>query len=255
MEWLSPEQQADKLPLLEKFDGHAGLRNGLRRVAQDRGDWAGIPMPLENEALVIEPTYPKADELMAMCGGKPVEPPPGGDIDRRTGKKILGLRNQFFSSSKRAWVLPMTLEGERVVFGLKPDVHSFEKQLSTLGVQDAWGIEQEAAALQTLGKHVRHRQFKQYLLTGMFLERSERSGVHYCFRKLRPTVAMNIVKGNMHILCALCMHPIGYYQGTWAGVMTPTDDVIAHLMMMRADEHMLWRRCNQHPAWSTLAGL
>jgi hypothetical protein len=51
------------------------------------------------------------------------------------------------------------------------------------------------------------------------------------------------------------MHPIGYYRGTWAGAMAPTDDVIAHLMMMRADEHMYWRRAKQHPAWDPLCGV
>lgn len=59
----------------------------------------------------------------------------------------------------------------------------------------------------------------------------------------------------MQILAALCLHPIGFYQGTWAGSMVPTDEVIAHLLLMRGDEPLYWRRANQHPAWSPLAGL
>lgn len=51
------------------------------------------------------------------------------------------------------------------------------------------------------------------------------------------------------------MHPIAYYADSWAGAMCPTDDVIAHLMMMRGDEAMLWKRCNHHPAWHPGAGL
>jgi hypothetical protein len=127
--------------------------------------------------------------------------------------------------------------------------------LDKLDCADAWGIEQEGNAVQTLGTLLRHRVFKQYLLTGMFMETSARSGVHYLFRRLRPTVAISTRTGDARVLAALCMHPIGYYEGTWSGAMTPTDDVIAHLMLMRGDERLFWSRCNQHPAWSPLAGI
>lgn len=90
----------------------------------------------------------------------------------------------------------------------------------------------------------------------MFAERSPRSGISYIFRRLRPTIALKAGKDDrMRCLAALCMHPIGYYDGSWAGAMCPTDDVIAHLMLMRGDEHMFWRRSNQHPAWSQFAGI
>ena len=124
-----------------------------------------------------------------------------------------------------------------------------------MGCSDVWGIEQEHNAVQLLGTLIRHRQLKQYLLTGMFLERSERSGVHYCFRRLRPTIACREHEGQMRILAALCLHPIGYYEGTWSGAMCPTEDVIGHLMLMRGDEHMLWKRSNQIAPWQPQAGL
>jgi hypothetical protein len=57
------------------------------------------------------------------------------------------------------------------------------------------------------------------------------------------------------VRCTLCLHPIGYYANSWAGAMCPTDDVIAHLMMMRADEPMFWRKANQHPPHRPEAGL
>jgi hypothetical protein len=37
--------------------------------------------------------------------------------------------------------------------------------------------------------------------------------------------------------------------------MCPTDDVIAHLQLMRGDERMFWKRSNQHPSWRPEAGL
>jgi hypothetical protein len=51
------------------------------------------------------------------------------------------------------------------------------------------------------------------------------------------------------------MHPIAYYHGSWAGAMCPTDDVIAHLSLMRGDEAMFWKRSTQHPAYRPEAGL
>lgn len=113
--------------------------------------------------------------------------------------------------------------------------------------------------MQLLGTMIRHRQMKQYVLTGMFPERSLRSGVTYIFRRLKPTIAIAPARGNdeesMRILACLCMHPIAYYARSWAGGMCPTDDVIAHLALMRADEHLFWKRSNQHPPYLPEAGL
>lgn len=233
------------IALLERFDGMAGMRNGIRRIAAATNEWAGIPMPLETHDLVIEPTYPRAEALMGINAG-PAEVEPS-DIK---------LRNSFWSWRYRGWVHIYEKAG-KVTYGIAPAGNACDKMIMTLGASDAWGIEQEKNAVDTLGTLLRHRQFKQYLLTGMFLERSARSGLHYLFRRLRPTVAMttNGKGGAMRALCALCLHPIGYYANTWAGAMTPTDDVVAHLMLMRGDEHMFWRRANQHPVWDPNAGM
>lgn len=68
-------------------------------------------------------------------------------------------------------------------------------------------------------------------------------------------MAISTRTSEARILCALCLHPIAYYSKSWAGAMTPTDDVCAHLMMMRSDEHLFWRRANQHAPWRPEAGL
>ncbi len=231
--------------LLNQLDGHSALRNGLRRVAAAREEWAGIPMPLEGERLVVEPRYPNAQALMAM----------GGDPERDREDDGHRLINQWYSDAKRCDILVIRTPDGRVTWGRQPAFHSLEFALRTLGCSDAWGLEQEANAVNTLAGMVRHHQFKQYLLTGMFLERSKRSGVTYLFRKLRPTVAISTQGDSTRIMCALCMHPIAHYRGSWAGAMTPTDDVIAHLSLMRGDEAMFWRRSNQHPSWRPEAGL
>ena len=241
---LYREAPEGRLDLLDRLDGFSGMRNGLRKIAGIRKEWAGIPMPLSDMNLVIESTYPKAVELMAL--GKKIEPDP--DDEDAT------IRNRFWSWSRRCNIVVWEQNG-KIEWGPKGAPNHLGLELDTLNASDAWGIEQEAAAIQTLAALLRHRQFKQYMLTGMFMEASARSGVHYLFRKLRPTIAITTRGTGSRILCALCLHPIGYYAGSWAGAMTPTDDVIAHLMLMRGDEHMFWRRANQHPPYAREAGI
>lgn len=231
---------------LEQFDGWAQLRNGLSRVAAKVNEWAGIPMPIEGHRLIIEPTYPRALALQ--------------NVDRQLstesdGDDGLKLRGRFWSWSHRCYVVVFDdAKTGRVDWGVERG-QRLNLDLLTLGASDVWGIEQEQRALHLLAGHLRHRKFKQYLLTGMFLETSKRSGVTYLFRRLKPTVAISLRTGTPKVLCALCLHPIAYYESSWAGAMCPTDDVIAHLLLMRGDEAMFWRRANQHPAWTPEAGI
>jgi len=226
------------LDTLESLDNFSGLRNALRVLSVDVGEWAGIPIPIEGERLVVDPSYPFANALSEK--GKPNDE--------------IKVRNSFYSARWRCDIYIYEEEG-KLKHAKIPAFHGFAHQLSTLGASFAWGIEQEASALQLLATLVRHHQFKCYLLTGSFLESSAKSRVTYMFRKLRPTVVMHQVGEEMKIMCALCMHPIAYYADSWAGAMCPTDDVIAHLMLMRGDEAMFWKRCNQHAAHRPEAGL
>lgn len=199
-------------------------------------------MPLEGERLVVEPSYPYAEGLMKIGA------PQGRD-------EQITVRNCFWSSHKRSEIIVYQDKDDRVVCGLVPGVHHLEHDLKTLGCADAWGVEQETTALELLSTLVSKRAFRQYMMTGTFVESSARSGVTYMFRRLKPTVAMHAVDGSMRVLCCLCLHPIAYYSGSWAGAMCPTDDLIAHLMLMRGDEPMFWRRASQHAAYRPEAGL
>lgn len=239
-------------PLLERHDPFSQLRNGLGVLAQDQKEWAGIPMPIDGHRLVIEPKYPRARELSLI-----------GNTQEEAAPPWIVPRASFWSTHRRCEVLiwedrsAVTPQRHgKVCWGLIPGMHHLQMDLHTLDVSVAWGIEQESRAINLLAKHLSHYAFTRYLLTGMFVETSKVSGVSYVFRRLRPTVALGgSYQGQIRILCALCMHPIAYYDATFAGVMCPTDDVIAHLMLMRADEHLYWRRCNQHPAFRPQAGL
>lgn len=224
----------------------------LAEIARGTNEWAGIPMPLDGERLIIEPTFPKAAELMEMGHTSPSKGDPNDGWRQR---------NSWYSDRHRADIIIMEKDG-KIEWGKHPACHHIAMDIGTLGCSEAWGVEQESNAVHLLGEMVTHRQFKHYMMTGMFIERSKRSGVTYIFRRLKPTIAIAARPGmperpnaSMLILAALCMHPIAYYAGTWAGAMVPTDDVIAHLALMRGDEHMFWKRCNQHPPYRPEAGL
>lgn len=203
-------------------------------------------MPLDGQRLIIEPSFPNAALLSDI--GQPKADPDDDDDGWR-------MRNRWYSHNKRCDIIIMEKAG-KVTFGLVPGIHHLNQDLQTLGCMEAWGLEQEHRALNLLGTMLRHHNFKQYILTGMFLETSERSGVTYMFRRLKPTVAIKPgPDGRMRILTSLCMHPIAYYAGSWGGAMCPTDDVIAHLALMRGDERLFWARSNQHPPYRPEAGL
>lgn len=92
----SPVPQADRLTLLERFDNFAGFCNGIRRLAQENDHWAGIPMPLDGERLIIEPRYPNADIFPTTPedATDPVVP-----VDKLDNLK---LRNSWWSDRLRA---------------------------------------------------------------------------------------------------------------------------------------------------------
>lgn len=229
--------------LLEEHDNCAHIRNKLRELADMREEWAGYPMPLDGNPLVIEPTF--SVQGLASIGRKEEEE-----------KDPAKVRNIFWSTKYRCRVaICEDPDGKIWHAPLIGSANQATTIINTLGASDAWGIEQEHKALQTLGEMLRHRQFKQYLLTGMFMERSVKSGIMYVFRKLRPTIALRETEERVRVLCTLCMHPIGYYEHSWAGCMCPSDDVIAHLSLMRGDEKMYWRRANQHPPQDPASGL
>ena len=247
--WRWPEARADKLQLLRDHDSLSEFRAQLSFLGKLKDEWAGLPMPLADSTLVIEPKYPNAERLMEIQRlfkpAEKVEPDDPG----------VKFRNRFWVTRYRMYVDVYEIDGRCYRIWHSGQARA-TMELETLGASVAWGIEQESAALQLLATLLPHHAFKKYLLTGMFLESSKRSGLTYLFRKLRPTLVLD-TKGaqGVRTLCALCLHPIAYYAGSWAGAMCPTDDVIAHLMLMRGDEPMFWRRANQHSPFRPEAGL
>jgi hypothetical protein len=209
---------------------------------------------LSMASLQVEPRHPLYATLNGATLGKDKKTAADGDDeyelvnewkDFDRGRSVTIVRHKTTGKVEH-YILPLLRPGQRA-----------DLLFQTLGASQAWSVRAEFTALQRLKTLVTPTAFRYYLLTGTFLETSPRSKVIYMFRKCRPTLAIKgTLKGdNTYILAALCLHPIGYYAGSFAGSMVPTDDLIAHLLMMRGDERKYWAKCNQHETRSSEAGL
>lgn len=229
---------------------------GMARAGRKMGEWAGLPMPIEGTRMVIHHSYPFAENLSKTFMPKPsLRTCRDADV-----REDVTVRNNWHSY-RDGKGLTIWQEGSKFFYTHSTRQTQATMLIETLGASRAWDFNAEMRAMETLKRHVTEWAFQCYVMTGSFLESSKRSGVTYMFRRLRPTVALTASpdrKGRdvgMRILCCLCAHPIGYYEDTWAGALVPTDDILAHLLLMRADEHHYWKTCNQHQAWAPESGL
>lgn len=228
------------------------------------GEWQGVPVPVPDLRIQLCKGHPLAAKVAEA--ERILDPPQPAARSCADDEGRVVLVNRWFSYSRHATVFLLRdlATGKTSVVTEPVSVDRSMTKLTfalrTIGASDAWTLDAEANAMDKLAGLLTLQQIRHYLMTGSFLETSKRSQVTYLFRRLRPTVAMsprNRVPGNdsMRCLAVLCLHPVGYYRDTWAGCMTPTDDVIAHLLLMRGDEAGFWRQANQHDAWSPEAGL
>lgn len=118
-----------------------------------------------------------------------------------------------------------------------------------------FGIEEaELRARSRLNSLLSERQRRSLLLSDSFHELGK-SGILYWIRKNRPTIAIKLEDDDSgKPICGLCFHPLGYFTGTFVGMLAPSDDMIAHLLMIRSNEHFYWKKSNQHRLGSQLSG-
>lgn len=227
---------------------HKDRLASFHRLAEHAKEYAGMPIPLEGMKVIVHPSY-----RFAPVFNEAIKKAERAEAKDSEGCKLI---NRWVSHTNPYTEIYIWSEPDgRICGGRVPLPNRAAMMLETMGAAGAWTLEMEHRALTKLQKLIKPHLFEMYVLTGQFLESSKRSGVFYMFRRMRPTIAMSGRTGDMRILCALCLHPIGYYSGTWAGVMCPTDEVIAHLMLMRGDEADFWRQANQHPAHHPQSGL
>ena len=233
------------------------------QAAEDRGEWAGAPMPIDTYPLVVAPSY-EFQGLNGVCWNKAEEDeePKKTNLDVVSDilQETIEPVNSWWCSDRGGNVCIFRV-GARTVFYIDRDYarrssRTLQRSFAAFEAAQVLDADAELMAMDKLKSLVRPHLFDGYLLHGMILETSPRSGVTYILRKGRPTIALRPdAGGNMRILCCLCMHPIGYYAGTFVGCMVPTDEVISHLILIRAKEEFFWRKANQHPASAWEAGL
>jgi hypothetical protein len=244
------------------------VREAVQRLAMSRGHYHGYPLPDDTCRLVLHEKFP-----VPMLNGYRLKEDDADEdrvcmLDEVTLARIAPvldqlphatILNHWFDYRRQEDVVVYRLPSGKschMVYqnsvGAKAD-----KLLMTIGVSMNWDMEAELTAQAKLADMLASQphKMKQYLQTGMFLEKSDRSNVMYILRRCRPTLAVSMSTPGLKVMCALCMHPIGYYEGSFAGGMVATDDVIAHLTLIRGDEWFYWKSCNQHSPWLPEAGL
>ena len=253
---------ADDVETVEGWS-HEEARYFYDKLSDRLSDWQGVPVPLGEELpLRLHDRHPLARllrandvEMRVVVGGPDVDDPD----ERLLNEWYDGARNRdvliFRRGNGRAFALTHPRAPDR-------SMERLTMWLNTLGASDAWDLDAEYRAREKLRGLLSDRQWRHYDLTGSFLETSPRSQLTYLFRRLRPTVVLTPRwkwwrrhGETMRVLAVLCLHPIGYYDRSWGGCMVPSDDVIAHLLSMRADEAYFWRKANQHEPWRPEAGL
>lgn len=234
------EVEADSITDRIMFKTYGEVSEVLNEVARSRGHYAGFPIPIEGESLVLHPNEAeyKKQVYAAQAAINKVE----GEANTE-----ISIRNSWFNRKHGVHVVLFLENGIAKVAYHKPDP-IWLRDLRTVGIASSiWTAQQEQKAIELLATLVSEHQLRCYLTTGTFLETSKRSGVIYLFRKLRPTIALSTYNQDAcKPICSLCMHPLAHYVSTHAGAMCPTDDVISHLVMMRGDEHRFWKVSNHH---------
>lgn len=225
----------------------AKAREQLNWLSQRVGEYCGLPPTIDGERLVITPRH-RAYQAFQEHNEKMT--PEGDDTDQ------CKMVNSWWSRRDRMDVVLWRNPAGNLEWGRIPAANHLAYDLRTMGCSIAWSVDAENKAKKKLAALIPEHLYRGYDLTGMFIETSKRSGVTYLFRRLKPTVALRPDKrGDMRVLACLCMHVIGHYDQSWAGALCPTDDVLTHLLLMRADEKIFWKRANQIPAYRPEAGL
>jgi hypothetical protein len=250
---------------------HADARAFFDAASDKIEEWQGIPVPLPDLELRLHDRHPLAPAfahhererdgvaVSFICGG------PEYGADDYEDEVIV---NRWYSRSLNVDVYVFRRQPSMRCFAVKvprsPDssMDRLRMWFNTIGASDAWDVDAEHRARDKLRSMLSERQWRHYDLTGCFLETSPRSRLLYVFRRLRPTIAMTPrwpwwkpPIDSMKCLALLCLHPVGYYEESWGGCLVPSDDVVAHLLLMRSDEAGFWKAANQHEPWQPEAGL
>lgn len=239
------------------------INSAVSDACLETGMYSGAPIPLPGHSMSIEKKFPGGEELSNYlpCAGE-VRLPTTFTDNEESCRDDEFVTNDWYSRRLNADIiiiarldsigenpLKSKFRYRAVVCPRRPEwlaaAYSLQSQLATMDAAAVYPLQAEEAALVCLSGMVSNQQMRTYVLTGGFVETSRRSLCRYLFRRCRPTVVFG-QKNDFMPIAALCLHPIGYYNGSFAGALAPSDDVVAQLTLMRADEKRFWRQAHQH---------
>lgn len=215
-----------------------------RKLGVFEGEYAGVPLLVEDVRVCVAPQMPFYTKLH----GKSLESFCDGDGEADDHELV----NSWWIDRCRGWIYIFRSPEGRIVHFLLPGGAGVraEQLIRCCGISQTMDVESERRAMVLLRSLIPEHMADSYEITGSFFETSARSGMTYVFRRMATTVAFRAGDKGSRFVAALCLHPIAYYDATPLGAMTPTDDVIAHLVLMRTDERRFWAKANQHGAMS-----
>jgi hypothetical protein len=238
------------------------VRWGMDRLCAERGWHHGCPMPsatVPSQRLMVAKGAPLDHHALGILNFGLTEPSVHvcsvEDVDecppvKKAVWNVAPRRVEIYRDGKGSFKVQWPIIHERM-----------KMMMDTMMVRSgAMNWETELTAMRSLQEKITDGQWGSYILSGMFPEKSERSGVTYILRKGLPTIAMTdrpLPDGRVQrkFLAALCLHPLAWYLDTWCGSQPPSDEVIGHLMMIRSDEHRFWKKSGQHPIDAPQAGI
>jgi hypothetical protein len=234
----------------------------INQIAEEHGFLSGVPIPVLGEHppnLVMAPGVPLAEIFHMNQEQRMRERVVASTEFQQELQLECAVRNSWQVVGDKTICVVETTKGPMALPRYDAGTR-LRKLINGMAARhDAHQMaEAEMKALESLRSRISESQWSCYVLSGIFPERSERSDIHYFFRKGMPTLAVTYhgkYADSGRVLAALCLHPMGYYSGTHVGLMTPTDEVIAHLLLMRSDEHKFWAKSGQWSATDTRSGI
>lgn len=200
------------------------VRRRLNKIATARGEWAGIPVPVAGCKVVCANERQRFAELWPSLPGESVN---------------------SWHVQRAFRVFMFEHDGKRTGTVINYWAERLDALFDTIRARRAVLPDAEMTAFVALLGHLNDTQARDYVVSNMFMERGRRSGLLYLFRRGLPILTFRTSEETVEPRAALCLHPLAYYENTHAGVLPPSDEALALLLMLRADEPYLWRKANQ----------
>lgn len=201
------------------------VRRRFNAIATSQGEWAGVPVPVADFRPVLAGDQQRVAQIW------PRRLPQEG-------------RHNSWRVNRAYSVYLWEREGRTVGLAMNYWAQRLDAIFDTMAARRAVLPDAELVAFMKLLDHLNDGQARDYVVSNMFVERG-RSGLLYVFRRGLPVLTFRTTDDEVQPRAALCLHPLAFYEGTHAGALPPSDELLALLLMLRADEPFLWRKANQ----------